>query len=85
MRKLGTKRLTVRVEPALAEIPPSLVTSGLVLGAGGHELTYSYHPGAAQQAVPELLDGLRGAGIRVNDVETSQSSLEDIFVNLVRE
>jgi ABC-2 type transport system ATP-binding protein len=85
MRKLGTKRLTLRVEPALAEIPPSLVTSGLVLRAGGHELAYSYHPGGAQQAVPDLLDGLREAGIRVKDVETSQSSLEDIFVSLVRE
>ncbi|HSC65509.1 MAG TPA: ABC transporter ATP-binding protein [Caldimonas sp.] len=85
MRKLGTKRLTLHVEPALAEIPGPLAASGLVLAAGGHELTYAYDPGGAQGAVPALLDGLREAGIRVKDVETTQSSLEDIFVNLVRE
>jgi ABC-2 type transport system ATP-binding protein len=85
MRKLGTKRLTLRVEPPLAEVPASLAASGLVLGAGGSELVYAYDPGGARNAVPTLLDGLRDAGVRVKDVETTQSSLEDIFVNLVRE
>ena len=85
MRKLGTKRLTLLIEPALTEIPHSLAGSGLVLGAGGRELTYAYDPGAARDAVPALLEGLRQAGIQVKDVETTQSSLEDIFVNLVRE
>ncbi len=85
MRKLGTKRLTLHVEPALAALPASLAARGLVLGAGGSELTYAYDPGGAQVAGPALLDGRRDAGIRVKDVETTQSSLEDIFVNLVRE
>jgi ABC-2 type transport system ATP-binding protein len=85
MRKLGTKRLTLRVEPALADLPASLAARGLVLAGGGSELTYAYDPGGAQDAVPALLDALRDAGIRVRDVETTQSSLEDIFVNLVRE
>jgi ABC-2 type transport system ATP-binding protein len=85
MRKLGTKRLTLRIEPALAGIPASLADSGLALGAGGSELTYAYDPAGAQDAVPALLDGLRQAGIRIKDVETTQSSLEDIFVSLVRE
>jgi len=85
MRKLGTKRLTLHVEPALADLPAALAARGLVLAAGGSELTYAYDPGGAQDAVPALLDGLRDAGIRVRDVETTQSSLEDIFVNLVRE
>ena len=85
MRKLGTKRLTVHVESPLAALPASLAASGLQLAAGGRELTYAYDPGGAQAAVPALLDGLREAGIRIKDVETTQSSLEDIFVNLVRE
>ena len=56
-----------------------------MLGAGGNELTYVYDPGGAKDAVPAVLDGLRDAGVRVKDIETTQSSLEDIFVNLVRE
>jgi ABC-2 type transport system ATP-binding protein len=85
MRKLGTKRLTVHVEPPVVELPAPLAASGLELSAGGRELTYAYDPAGAQDAVPALLDGLREAGIRIKDVETTQSSLEDIFVNLVRE
>jgi ABC-2 type transport system ATP-binding protein len=85
MKKLGKKRLTLRIEPALAQIPPALSVGGLTLGAGGTELAYVYDPGGAQDAVAALLEGLRQAGIRVKDLETTQSSLEDIFVNLVRE
>jgi ABC-2 type transport system ATP-binding protein len=85
MRKLGTKRLTLRLETALLELPAPLAAAGLVLGAGGSELVYAYDPGGTRSAVPSLLDALRDAGIRVKDVETTQSSLEDIFVNLVRE
>jgi len=85
MRKLGTKRLTLRVEPPLAQVPPSLAASGLALGAGGSELVYAYDPGGAQDAVAAVLERLRDAGIRIKDVETTQSSLEEIFVNLVRD
>jgi ABC-2 type transport system ATP-binding protein len=85
MRKLGKKRLTLRLEPPLARIPSGLTASGLTLSADGSELTYVYDPGGAQDAVPALLDALRAAGVRVKDLETTQSSLEDIFVNLVRE
>jgi ABC-2 type transport system ATP-binding protein len=55
------------------------------MSADGSEITYVYDPGGSQDAVPALLEALRGAGVRVKDLETSQSSLEDIFVNLVRE
>ena len=85
MKKLGKKRLTLRIEPALAVLPPCLATTGLTLGAGGTEISYVYDPGGAQDAVAALLDALRDAGVRVKDIETSQSSLEEIFVNLVRE
>jgi ABC-2 type transport system ATP-binding protein len=85
MKKLGKKRLTLRVEPPLARLPEALSARGLTLGGDGGEITYVYDPGGAQDAVPALLDSLRDAGLRVRDLETTQSSLEDIFVNLVRE
>jgi ABC-2 type transport system ATP-binding protein len=86
MRKLGKKRLTLHIAPALAELPAALASfDGLTLGAGGGEIGYVYDPGAAQDAVPALLESLRDAGVRVKDLETTQSSLEEIFVNLVRE
>jgi ABC-2 type transport system ATP-binding protein len=90
MRKLGKKRLTLHLEPPLAQLPPQLAAiSGLTLAAGGAELSYVYDPGSGSDAVPALLEALRGslreAGVRVQDLETTQSSLEEIFVNLVRE
>ncbi len=85
MKKLGKKRLTLRIEPALAQMPPALAARGLTLCGDGSELTYVYDPGGSQDAVPALLEALREAGLQVKDLETTQSSLEDIFVNLVRE
>ncbi len=85
MRKLGKKRLTLRIEPTLDELPPALASRGLTLGAGGSEITYVYDPGGSPDDVATLLDTVRDAGARVIDLETTQSSLEDIFVNLVRE
>ena len=55
------------------------------MSADGTELSYVYDPGAAQDAAPALLEDLQRQGIRLKDLETTQSSLEDIFVNLVRE
>ena len=85
MRKLGKKRLTMRIEPALARLPPDLAAHGVALSDDGTELTYVYDPGGSRAAVPGLLENLRGAGIRLKDLETTQSSLEEIFVDLVRE
>jgi ABC-2 type transport system ATP-binding protein len=85
MKKLGKKRLTLRIEPALATLPAAVSARGLTLGPGGSEITYVYDPGGSQDAVAALLDALRDADVRVKDIETSQSSLEEIFVNLVRE
>jgi len=90
MRKLGKKRLTMQLEPPLADLPPRLAAiAGLTLAPGGAELNYVYDPGGTKDAVPALLEALRGslpeAGVRVRDLETAQSSLEEIFVNLVRE
>jgi ABC-2 type transport system ATP-binding protein len=85
MRKLGKKRLTMRIEPALIALPASLSAHGVTLSGDGSELTYLYDPGGSRDAVAALLEEVRDAGIGLKDLETKQSSLEDIFVNLVQE
>ena len=88
MRKLGKKQLMLELQQPLAQVPPSLAASGLSLNAEGTQLTYVYDPrGAqgAQGAVAALLDDLHREGIRLKDLHTTQSSLEDIFVSLVKE
>ena len=85
MKKLGKKQLTVQLQAPLAEIPTALAPYGLTLGAEGSELSYAYDPRAEQGAVAALLEDLQRAGIRLKDLQTTQSSLEDIFVSLVKE
>ena len=85
MRKLGKKQLILQLQSPLAQVPPELVTYGLTLNADGTELTHVYDPHDAQGAVATLLDDLHCAGIHLKDLQTTQSSLEDIFVSLVKE
>jgi ABC-2 type transport system ATP-binding protein len=66
-------------------VPASLAGHHLSPNEDGSELTYVYDPRGAPDAVAALLDDLREAGIRLNDLQTRQSSLEDIFVSLVKE
>ncbi|MBC8057315.1 MAG: ABC transporter ATP-binding protein [Rhizobiales bacterium] len=85
MKKLGKKLLTLQLLAPLAELPASLAAHALIRSTDGNELTYAYDPHASQGAVAALLDDLGRAGIRLKDLQTTQSSLEDIFVSLVRE
>ncbi|HEY9239148.1 MAG TPA: ABC transporter ATP-binding protein [Burkholderiaceae bacterium] len=85
MTKLGKKQLALQLEQPLAEIPASLAAHTLTLNAEGDELNYTYDPKATQGAIASLLDDLQRAGIRLKDLRTSESSLEDIFVRLVEE
>jgi len=85
MRKLGKKQLTLQLQTPLAQIPPALAAHQLVLNGSGCELTYAYDPRASQGAVAALLDDLSRADIKLKDLQTTQSSLEDIFVSLVEE
>ena len=85
MQKLGKKQLTLQLQQPLARIPQGLAAHHLSLGADGTELTYVYDPRGAPDAVAALLDDLHAAGIRLKDLQTTQSSLEDIFVSLVKE
>jgi ABC-2 type transport system ATP-binding protein len=85
MRKLGKKQLIVQLETPLTAIPDSLATHALTLNAAGTELTHVYDPRAEHGSVAALLDALQRAGIPLKDLQTTQSSLEDIFVSLVEE
>ncbi|MBI5924150.1 MAG: ABC transporter ATP-binding protein [Aquabacterium sp.] len=83
MRKLGKKQLTLHLPEALAAVPAGLDAYVLTLSADGHELCCTYDALDDKVNVPELLNALIAAGVRFNDIQTTQSSLEDIFVGLV--
>jgi ABC-2 type transport system ATP-binding protein len=85
MRKLGKKQLTLQLSHALERVPDTLAGHALELSAGGHELTYTYDTQGERTGIVALLDALTRAGIEFRDLSTTQSSLEDIFVSLVRE
>ena len=84
MRKLGKKRLKLHLQGKIDAIPPALAPYQLELSEGGCELTYHYDTKGERTGITSLLSDLRNAGIRISDLDTSQSSLEDIFVSLVR-
>ena len=84
MRKLGKKQLTLHLSQPLAAIPETLSAFNLSLSEGGRDLTYTYDTQAERTGITRLLAGLSAADIRFRDLETTQSSLEDIFIGLVR-
>ena len=85
MRKLGKKRLVLQVADKLAAVPDSLAAFNLAIGGDGHELIYDYDTRIERTGVATLLGELSRAGIRIRDLHTNQSSLEEIFVGLVNE
>ena len=84
MRQLGRKRLTLQLHEPLAALPAALAGHGLALSEDGGELTYDYDSQGERTGITRLLGDLSGAGIRFRDLSTDQSSLEEIFVSLVR-
>jgi ABC-2 type transport system ATP-binding protein len=85
MRKLGRKQLTLQLQKGLDAVPAALAGRDLSLSADGLELTYTYDTQAERTGITTLLGELSQAGIRFSDLSTKQSSLEDIFVGLVRD
>ena len=83
MRKLGKKQLTLHLHTPLAAVPASLASYPLELHSGGLELTYTYDTKSERTGITGLLAALGEAGIRFKDLQTTQSSLEEIFVSLV--
>ena len=85
MRKLGRKQLTLHLQDALLRIPEALAGYRLDLSGDGTEMIYTYDTQGDESNIVALLDDLDKAGIRFKDLQTTQSSLEDIFVGLVTE
>jgi ABC-2 type transport system ATP-binding protein len=83
MKRLGRKLLTLSLSEPLAAIPAELAPWNLRLAADGHELVYEFDTQAESTGVPSLLRAMSDLGIGFRDLHTEQSSLEDIFVNLV--
>ncbi len=84
MHKLGRKQLTLQLLKPLSEVPQRLAAYKLSLTHEGRELVYTYDTQAEHTGITGLLDDLAEAGIAFKDIQTSQSSLEEIFVDLVR-
>jgi ABC-2 type transport system ATP-binding protein len=85
MHKLGKKQLALQLIQRIEVIPAELAAYNLTLGADGGELIYTYDTKAERTGITALLKDLSVAGIRFKDLNTTQSSLEDIFVDLVRQ
>ncbi|HWQ85860.1 ABC transporter ATP-binding protein [Brevundimonas sp.] len=83
MKKLGKKTLTLNLQEPLAAVPPELAEWSPTLKADGNELEYVFDSNLEKTGVPSLLRRLSDLGIAFKDLNTSQSSLEDIFVSLV--
>ncbi len=85
MQKLGSKQLSIELREPISEIPASLADYSLDLSADRQSLIYSYDTRRERTGITALMQAVNEAGLILRDIHTSQSSLEDIFVNLVRE
>jgi ABC-2 type transport system ATP-binding protein len=85
MHKLGKKVLTLQLHEVLDAVPAELAAHRLALAHGGKELVYTYDTQGERTGITALLEDLSQAGIGFKDLHTTQSSLEDIFVDLVRQ
>jgi ABC-2 type transport system ATP-binding protein len=84
MKKLGKKQLTLHLLAPMREVPPALLALGVELRDEGATLQYTFDGSQEETGIPALLASLAAAGIAYGDLNTRQSSLEDIFVSLVR-
>ncbi|MDX3895709.1 ABC transporter ATP-binding protein [Pusillimonas sp.] len=85
MRQLGKKQLCLQLAQPLAQVPAALQGYELRLSEDGQELVYTYDSSRQDRDIATLLNELQQAGVRFSDLQTRQSSLEDIFVSLVKD
>ncbi len=85
MRKLGKKQLTLHMTNPLTQIPAALANFDLALAGDGRDLVYTYDTQAERTGITSLLKELSTAGLKFRDLNTKQSSLEEIFVSLVKD
>jgi len=84
MHKLGKRQLIVELSESLSAVPDALAPWTLQLSADSSRLVYDYDPRNSDTGVSDLLHAIREAGLKMSDLQTTQSSLEEIFVNLVQ-
>jgi len=85
LKKMGHKKLTVDLQEKVTEIPNSLKEYNLELGEDKMSVNYTYNVQAKQTGITNLLQDLKDAGLKLKDLKTEQSTLEKIFVSLVKE
>ena len=85
MRKLGKKQLTLILRQPLDRIPAGLADWPLALADGGHSLVYSFDSQLEETGIAALLQALGALGVEFKDLRSSESSLEEIFVNLIHQ
>ena len=85
IKKMGHKKLTVELQEKITKIPQELVKHNLEINDEHSSLIYTYNVGTEKTGITNLLQDLKDAGLKLKDLKTEQSSLEKIFVNLVKE
>ena len=85
LKKMGHKKLTVELQEEIKKIPKTLENYNLILGNNKMSVVYTYNVQTKQTGITNLLQDLKDAGLKLKDLKTEQSTLEKIFVNLVRE
>jgi ABC-2 type transport system ATP-binding protein len=85
MKELGRKQLIIELREPVDKIPESMAHYSIELSKGGHELVYTYDTHGKRTGITELLQAMHAAGLYMKDLNTTQSSLQDIFVNLVHQ
>ena len=85
MQRMGKKELRIELRDLIETLPECLKGFDLQIAEGGRSLIYTYDTHGERTGITRLLSELQNAGLTLNDIQTSQSSLEDIFVDIVRE
>ena len=85
MQRLGQKQLTIELQNRLEELPTKLSDYEIVLAADRQSLNYTYNMRSCRTGINQILSSLTQSGIIIKDLQTKQSSLEDIFMSLVNE
>jgi ABC-2 type transport system ATP-binding protein len=85
IKKMGHKKLTVELQEKFTKIPENLLKYNLEIGKEHMSLIYTYNAQAEKTGITNLLQDIKDAGLKLIDLKTEQSTLEKIFVNLVKE
>ena len=85
LKRMGSKNMTIELRDSINSIPLKLSSYNLKLSSNGRELIYSYNRAGERTGITRLLSDLNSEGITLSDLQTQQSTLEDIFVNIVKE